>query len=89
MGNGGEHKASLYHSPKWLSAILKQSIFFFPAFIHGFFTVGGGQESEHWFHSCGNFIGCPDPFCAIFPQSADPILLPLAVCHCAGIFRQP
>lgn len=38
-----------------------------------------------WFHSCGNFIGCPGPFCVIFTQTPNPFLLPLTVCHFARI----
>ena len=34
-----------------------------------------------WFHSCGNFTGCPDHFCAIFTQSADTVLPPFTFCH--------
>ena len=34
-----------------------------------------------------HFIGCPDFYCAIFTQSADPILLPFTVCHFTGIAR--
>jgi hypothetical protein len=37
------------------------------------------QKTELVFIHGGNFIGCPDPFCAIFTQSADPIVLPFTL----------